>query len=121
MSNSDDKCLDPAALARLHQLGGPKFVREMVALFLDYAPKRITEAFAAQRAGDRLGIAKAVHPLRSGGGHVGAYDLRDLAARIEQLADGGTVEDLAPLLSELETTLAQVRVQLEKEMERLSP
>ena len=121
MDNTSDSILDPAALARLRHLGGDKFVREMVALFLDYAPKRITEALAAQRAGDLLGIAKAVHPLRSGGGHVGAYDLRDLAARIEGLAEEETAAQIPPLLSELETAFVQARVQLEKEMEILHP
>jgi len=121
MSNSDDKCLDPAALARLHQLGGPKFVREMVALFLDYAPKRITEAFAAQRAGDRLGIAKAVHPLRSGGGHVGACHMQDLAGRIEALARKDAAGQVQPLMDELAAAWAQAKAQLEKQREALPP
>jgi HPt (histidine-containing phosphotransfer) domain-containing protein len=121
MNDDADRCLDSAALARLRQLGGAKFVREMINLFLDYAPKRITEALAAQRAGDLLGIAKAVHPLRSGGGHVGAYHVRDLAERIEELIREQIAGPIPPLLSELETAFAQARVELEKERDTLSP
>ena len=120
MNDDADSCLDPAALARLRQLGGAKFVREMITLFLDYASNRITDALAAQRAGDLLGIAKAVHPLRSGGGNVGACHVRDLAARIEELATEETAGQIPPLLSELETAFAQAKVQLEKERDTLS-
>ena len=89
----------------------------MIDLFLDYAPKRITDAFAAQRAADLLGVAKAVHPLRSGGGHVGAFQIRDLAARIEGLANQEKAEQIPSLLRELEAAFARAQVQLEKERE----
>ena len=117
MSQAADSCLDPAALARLHQLGGAKFVREMITLFLDYAPQRIRDARDAQHAGDLLAIAKAVHPLRSGGGHVGAIHVQDLATRIETLARQDAAGQIPPLLSELETAWARARIQLEAERE----
>jgi HPt (histidine-containing phosphotransfer) domain-containing protein len=120
MNDAADSCLDPTALARLRRLGGATLVREMINLLLDYGPQRLTQALAAQRVGDLVGIAKAVHPLRSGGAHVGALHLQDLAGRIETLAKEKAAAQIPPLLSELETVWARAKVQLEKERDSLN-
>ena len=44
--------LDPAAIERLRGLGGEKFVREMIGLFLDYVGQKVKEARQAMLAGD---------------------------------------------------------------------
>ena len=120
MSDPAQNRLDPAALARLLRIGGATLAREMINLLLDYAPQRLSQALAAQRVGDLVGIAKAVHPLRSGGAHVGAFHLQDLAGRIEILAKQEAAAQIPPLLSELEVAWAQTKVQLEKERESLN-
>ena len=118
---SDESCLDPAALARLRKLGGAPFVRQMLTLFLDLTREKIAAARAAERAGDLAGIQKAVHPLRSSSGNVGALAMLDLATRIERLAMEQKADEVPSLLCELEAAFARLQPWLEKEIEEAVP
>ncbi|HEY6167171.1 MAG TPA: Hpt domain-containing protein [Verrucomicrobiae bacterium] len=111
---SEENCLDLEALARLRRFGkGGQFVREMIDLFLSYAPTKLAEAQKGLEAGDLLAIEKAVHPLKSGAGNIGARVVRDLATQIERLAAAKQGDDLPALLHELDTAFAEVKVRLE--------
>ena len=111
--------LDPVALERLFELGGAVFVRQMIDLFLDFVPQKLSAAQAAECRGDSLEIQKAIHPLKSSSGNVGAVDLQELATRIEELAQEQPAARLSPLLRQFEAEFERVRTQLEKEKERL--
>lgn len=100
------------ALERLHRLGGGKFVREMIDLFLDYAGSKIAEARRAQMAGDSAGVARAAHPLKSSAGNVGATRVQELAAQIELSAEKKTSGELYRLVGELETAFAEFKPKL---------
>jgi HPt (histidine-containing phosphotransfer) domain-containing protein len=89
---SDEIFFDEVAMAKLHKLGGEKFVRSMIDLFFDYAPKRIAAARAGEQAGDLVAIAKAVHPLKSSAGQIGAREIQELCSQIEKLATDNSVE-----------------------------
>ena len=104
--------LDPAALARLRRLGGIKFTREMIDLFLDYAPKKVAEARRAQLAGDLAGVGKAVHPIKSSAGNVGAVRLQEWATRLELDAKAGQAAAVAAGLTELELACAAASAEL---------
>jgi HPt (histidine-containing phosphotransfer) domain-containing protein len=113
--------LDPAALERLNRLGGDKFVREMIELFLDYAARKLAEARQAQQAGDLKGVQKAVHPIKSSAGNVGAVRMQELATRLETEAESGLAEAVAPDLAELEQAFAVVRQELAAAKQNLPP
>jgi CheY-like chemotaxis protein len=119
-STSESQHLDPAALQRLQRLGDDAFVCKMIDLFLDYAARKITEARAAQAAGNFTGVEKAVHPLKSSAGNVGARRVQELALRLEDLARQGQAEALAVSLGELERALAVVKPELEQRKGSLS-
>ena len=110
--------LDPVALEKLHDLGGQKFVGDMIGLFLDFAPKKIAEARVAGQAGDWLGVEKAVHPLKSCAAGVGAVALQALAVSIERLAKEKNAETIPALLLDLEAAAARVRPLLEAEQKK---
>lgn len=112
---NEEPGLNPAALARLRELGGAPFVRQMLGLFLELAREKITAARAAEQVGDLAGIEKAVHPLGSSSGNVGAMAMLALARRIEQLARDRKPDEIPGLLCELEASFAQLQPQLEKE------
>ena len=61
----------------------------MIDLFLEYAGQKIVEARAAQVAGNLTGVEKAVHPIKSSAGNVGARRIQELALQIEELARQG--------------------------------
>ena len=107
--------LDPEALQRLQRLGGDAFVCKMIDLFLDYAGRRIAEARAEQDAGNFVAVEKAVHPLKSSAGNVGAVRIQALAARIEALAEQGPSEALIAALGELEQAFAAVKPEIEEQ------
>ena len=113
--------LDPAALQRLQRLGDTAFVCKMIDLFLEYAGQKIVEARVAYSAGNLAGVEKAVHPIKSSAGNVGARRIQDLASRIEELARQGHSETLAASINELEQVFAAVKPVLEEKRQSLSP
>jgi HPt (histidine-containing phosphotransfer) domain-containing protein len=111
--NPDD-CIDGAALDRLRRVGQDKLVRQMIDIYLDYAPKMLRNALAGEQAGDCVAIENAVHSLKSSAGHIGANAVHDLARRLEALARNKEFDSLGPLLRELETASEQARLRLEE-------
>jgi len=116
MSASGD--LDPAAIERLQRLGGGKFTGEMVRLFLSYGKQKLGEARAAQKVGDLIGVEKAVHPIKSSAGNVGAVRMQRLAAETEQHAKEQHADEVATLLDQLEAAYQTVVPMLESEVHR---
>ncbi len=107
--------LETGAMARLRRLGGDQFVGEMIGLFLDYAPSKIADAWRAAKVGDCAAVSKAVHPLKSSAGNVGASRVQALAAELEEAADAQRVPDMNRLVGELEAAFAEVKPGLEAE------
>ena len=118
---SDENIFDGAAVAKLHQLGGDQFVRRMIDLFFDYAPKRMAAAHASEQTGDLPAVAKAVHPLKSSAGQLGARRVQELCGQIEKLAPEQQAGALPPLLVQLEAALAQVQPLLEQYRNQPAP
>jgi HPt (histidine-containing phosphotransfer) domain-containing protein len=114
--------VDLQALERLRVLGkGVKFVRDMIDLFLSYAPARVADARAGLEAGDLRAVADAVHALKSGAGNLGARAVQDLAGQIEQLATEEKADTLSARLNELELALARAGDVLQAMKEGLQP
>jgi len=109
---NETRSLDPAALERLHRLGGEVFVGKMIELFVDYAGGKVAAARQAQVAGNWGGVQEAVHPIKSSAGNVGACRVQELAQQIEQLAKQGQEDALPALIGELEMAFDAVKVEL---------
>lgn len=111
--------LDPEALQRLQRLGGGKFTAEMIRLFVNYGGEKLAEARNALQAGDLTAVEKAVHPIKSSAGNVGAVRMQHLATQAEQQAKEGKAEAVATLVNELEVAFQTVRTVLEAEKDKL--
>jgi len=98
--------MNSSALERLRRLGGDSFAAEMIRLFLDYTAQKIVQGRQAHAAGDLAGIQKAMHPINSSAGNVGAGQIQELAARIEDLAKKQQGESLGALLAEIDNAFA---------------
>ena len=85
----------------------------MIDLFCDYTQTKIAEARKAQAAGDGAGVAKAVHPIKSSAGNVGATKVQELSAQIEQAARQPSAGDLGRMLGDLENAFAEIKPKLE--------
>ena len=96
------------ALERISRLGGEELVGRMIAAFMENATKRVGDARQALGSGDRDGLGRAAHSLKSSAANVGAERLRALAREIEEGASGESPERLADLVGQLPATLDEV-------------
>ena len=104
--------IDPAALDRLRRLGGDEFAARMIDLFGSFGAQKIGEARRALEVANRAEVAKLMHSMKSSAGNVGAVEVQDLAARLEQLALQSQ-DSLATVLQELELSFARTKLELE--------
>lgn len=86
--------IDNIAIERLNRLGGKKLVSEMIRLFLENIPGKITEAFEAEKKGDLKTVERAAHSIKSSAGNLGAVRLEELALETEEHAASGNTEGL---------------------------
>ena len=115
----EEHCIDPAALERLHKMGGEKLVGQIIGIFLENAPKRLQAARSGEETGDFKAIEQAVHSLRSSAGNLGADRIQELAGIIEELAEKEQGESIPGLLDELEAAFVQVKARLQEEQKGL--
>lgn len=100
--------LDPTGFERLRRIGGEKLVEAMVAAFLENAPKRVDAAVDSFERGDRVGIARAAHSLKSTAGNLGAAAVQLMAERLEREAETAGDSELGELVAELEKRFAEL-------------
>jgi HPt (histidine-containing phosphotransfer) domain-containing protein len=117
--HEDSPQLDPQALQRLEQLGGTAFVIKMIDLFNSYAGEKVAAARQACAAGALAGVEKAVHPIKSSAGNVGACRVQALAEQLEQSARQGQANAVEGLLRELELAFTAARDALEQQKQTL--
>jgi HPt (histidine-containing phosphotransfer) domain-containing protein len=88
ISTTPDQAIDLRALASLKAIGGddPDFLREMIDLFLEQAPRHLEVIRLALDAGDASAIAKAAHHVKSSAFYLGARRLSELCAQAETLS-----------------------------------
>jgi HPt (histidine-containing phosphotransfer) domain-containing protein len=108
---------DARALIGLRTLGGATFVGELIDLFLSYAPERIDAARACIAAGDMVGVARALHSLKSSAGQLGAVSMRDGCAQGEALAEQ-SAPALAAALAHVESVWPATRDWLIEQRQR---
>ena len=105
--------LDPAAIGRLHRIGGEELVRQMAQLFVQNASQRIAAAWEELEHRDFESIVKSMHALKSSAENIGADRLGQMAIRAESLADAQAMQPLEALLHEMDTEFQQVKTALE--------
>ena len=98
---------DRSALERLARFGGPTLVQQMIALFLEEAPRRIARARDALDGGDWPTVQQVAHSLKSSCAQMGALAMRDLSRQIESSTDRDAAAGwLAQLPAELDRYVA---------------
>ena len=105
--------MDPAAVTRLQEIGGPALVRTLVRLVLEELPSRLARVEAAVQAHDPAELAPAAHSLISTTGNFGAFQVSELARRIELAAPAGDWRALGADAAELVTLTRQFLQELE--------
>ena len=111
--------IDRSALERIENIGGGVLLGKMIDILLTNAPQRLAAARVGETQGDLKAIERAVLSLKSSAGNLGAMQMMEMAARIEELAENEEAEAIPPLLDELEKIWEQVKELLEKERKGL--
>ncbi|ACB76116.1 hybrid sensor histidine kinase/response regulator [Opitutus terrae] len=83
--------------------------QQLIAIFHEDAPKRITAMRAGLEAGDRNGLGGTAHALKSAARYVDAVRMSELAASVEAQALTATPAALAALLGQIEQEYEKVR------------
>lgn len=109
---SDPRTIDPQALERLREWGGPKLAGQMVRLFLENSGSRMDQIRTGTEAGDMSEAERGAHSLKSSAANVGAEILRTLATRVETAALEEDAGEAKRILPELETAYADAMREL---------
>jgi signal transduction histidine kinase/HPt (histidine-containing phosphotransfer) domain-containing protein/BarA-like signal transduction histidine kinase len=116
LRNPDDLSpglLDDAIIADLREMAptnGVSMLRELIDLYLESAPARVTQII--QSVEDAKKLAFHAHALKSMSLNMGARRITELAQRLENLGNSGQVFGAMPIIQELESVFTQTKVQL---------
>ena len=109
----DPTIIDPAALERLEEWGGPGLSKEIVQLFLDHGPVRMDQIRGALDGDDLDVPERGAHSLKSSAANVGAQHVRRFASEVESAASGGDLHRVRDLIPNLEQAFTQAAEELE--------
>jgi len=96
---------------------GASVVRNVIAAYLDDAPKRLRAMREAVAAADAEALRKAAHALKSGSRNVGADTLGKMAENIEKLGSAGGVPAAAEVLRAADAHYVLVERELSRRQE----
>jgi len=115
--------LDLFTLENLVELddGGTGLLSEMIGIFREDTPRRIRDILEAIAKGDAQELSHAGHALKGGSGALGASAMRNLAADLEDLGRGGTVEAEPDLSQRLESLFQVTLTALDAYVASLQP
>lgn len=105
-----------AALRSLQEEGEDDLLAELIDLFLQDAPTRVTAIREAVELGNWAALAERAHSLKGSCASLGAVHMADLCARLEAMGRDLVERDGASVLSgELERQYALVQDALQRE------
>ncbi len=117
---TEPEILEQSALDRLKEWGGDKLLGQMIRLFLENAPGRMSQIRAGLNGGDIKETEKGAHSLKSSSANVGAHQVRAIAADMERAAAGGDPGAVLALLPSLESAFSRAVTALESVEKGLS-
>lgn len=112
-----DPALDPLVIESLRQLtppGEPDVLAEILELFLEETPKRISALQTALEAGDASQAARAAHSLKGSAGNIGASVMFDICRRMDELTRVGELDRVTPLLASLTGEYHRVELEIKQ-------
>ncbi|MBN2144055.1 MAG: Hpt domain-containing protein [Candidatus Aureabacteria bacterium] len=112
MKTDEEQSLDDKTVSRLCKIGGGKLLKEMIALFLDHAPKKLSVISEGAATSDWKMVEKGAHSLKSSAANLGAMKMHRISESLEQLSTEGKTDSLRPLIQELESEFIHVRERL---------
>ncbi|MES3025960.1 MAG: CHASE domain-containing protein [Pseudomonadota bacterium] len=113
--SSDAELLDMAALAATFGRN-PDKMRKYAFMFLDSARDGLAEIDEARSRGDLVRLSELGHRIKSSARAVGAVSFGQLCAALEQLRDGGTLEQAQAIIDQMYPLLELLRAHIALEL-----
>jgi len=106
--------IDPIAIDALRALnpGDDSFLRDLIQIYLEDAPKRMADIEAAAAQKDARKLTLAAHSLKGSSSNFGAHELSALGEQLEQLGRKATLDGVPDLLPPLRAEYARVQAEL---------
>lgn len=114
---ADLPIIDPEAIENLRALNpgdNDEFLREIIGIFLEDTPNRLTELTQSLAAGDAGVFTRAAHSIKGSSSNVGAARLRAVAEKLEHTARKEGLGTVAPTLAELNQEFLVAQTELQK-------
>lgn len=110
MQTSESSPLDAARVAELTEIfGDEQSVRELFAEFFHELDPRIATLREGLAEGRPDLVDTAAHAIKGSSANLGAGAVRDCARTVEELARANHLDEIEPLLGNLEQELARLR------------
>lgn len=116
--------LDNGSVEKLRQLellGGPGFVASLCRDFIKETPQRLARMRQALDQGDVKEIEREAHGLKSVSASLGAAEMSNLCAQIEEATHQAQIEGLAESIATLAAKFAHFERALTQELRNLPP
>jgi HPt (histidine-containing phosphotransfer) domain-containing protein len=107
--------LDPDVINSLRQLnheGEPDVVREVLTLFVDDAPTRMTAIAEAAERRDGPALQRAAHSLKGAAGNIGASALQACCRDLEAAGRSGAFDQAPALLETMRREFERIRLEI---------
>lgn len=116
-TNSTTSPLDLTELNERFE-GDDEFIQEMLYLFLDESPPLVTGIQHAIKAKDAEKLAFQAHGLKGASANIGAFQVKALAAALDEKGQQKDLTDAEQLLEQLQGAMVQLRQFIEGNWQR---
>jgi HPt (histidine-containing phosphotransfer) domain-containing protein len=109
--------IDPEAIENLRALNPDDdnaFLKEIIGIFLEDTPLRITELKESLSAFDQPKFTRAAHSIKGSASNLGARNVRAVAEKLEHESRNSGLNDLEQLLTALNDEFAVAKNELQK-------
>jgi histidine phosphotransfer protein HptB len=114
---NDSPIIDPEAINNLKDLNpgdNGEFLREIVGIYIEDTPNRLTELKTSLAAGDIPTFTRAAHTIKGSSANVGATALKEVAERLEAISRKDGLGAVAPLVADCEQEFARASAELRR-------
>jgi HPt (histidine-containing phosphotransfer) domain-containing protein len=108
---------DRGAIQQLQEQLGREGFAQLLESFLDRGPDRLAELRAAAGAGDAPGLREQARSLKGAARSFGAAEIGELALRLEQESQAGSLAGADGLIHALEASLARTEAEFRAQLE----
>ena len=110
-----EPALDPSVIESLRELtppGEPDVLKEVLQLFLDDVPARISRLRSAWEAGNLVEVQRTAHSLKGSSGNIGATQLFEVCRLLDEQGKAGDPSQIPALVASLDVEYARVAAEI---------